>query len=286
MCQVHRVRSLGTRGHVFLEIMHQATARDSQLGPAKAAKAYVDAQADCVLMPLHRRGLTRRFYGDLQAEAAARGDDAQGGLAMAVLRRLFAVEGEQLLEEMLSAVLGTADPDQQSGQGPDAPEPASWAKVLKVPASCQPHAPSAAKAEHPCTSHDVVTVGDAIESRDSGESSKPSVLQLAVSSAPVPVPERSGCGAGPSQVPQAVASPGSSLSQAASLGSMPASRLWRQSTGATVGAGRRGATAMLPLAQLAVRGLGQTAFALHFTHKLQRTLMSRSHDHVQMSRLK
>lgn len=211
----------------------------------------------------------RRFYGDLRAEAAACGADAQAGLAMAVLQRLFAVEGEQLFGEMLSAVLGTADPEQESGQGPDAPEPASWAKVLKVPASCQPQAASAAKAEHPCTSHDVVTVGDAIESRDSGGSSKPSVLQLAVPSAPLPVPERSGCSAGPSQVPLAVASPGSSLSQAASLGSMPASRLWRQSTGATVGAGRRGTTAMLPLAQLAVRVMGQTAHALPFTAELQ-----------------
>lgn len=223
----------------------------------------------------------RRFYGDLRAEAAACGDNAQAGLAMAVLQRLFAVEGEQLLAEMLSAVLGAANPDHESGHDPDAPEPASWAKVLKVPASCQPQAQSAAKAEHPCTSHDVVTVGDAIESRDSGESSKPSVLQLAVPSAQVPVPEGSGCGAGPSQVPQAAHSPGSSLSQAASLGSVPASRLWRQSTGATVGAGRRGTTAMLPLAQLAVREMGQTPCTLSFTRKLQRTLMSHSHDHLQ-----
>ena len=63
-----------------------------------------------------------QYFGDLKAQAVEGGEEARAGLATDVLHRLFALEGEVVLEEMLSVVLGGEDAGRQIGQR-------NWCKV-------------------------------------------------------------------------------------------------------------------------------------------------------------
>lgn len=65
-------------------------------------------------------------------------EEGRAGLAMSVLQRLFAREGESALEEMLEAVL---DGEAEGHSGKD-----SWCKVIRVPFSCHQEATPARKA--------------------------------------------------------------------------------------------------------------------------------------------
>ena len=67
-----------------------------------------------------------QYFGDLKAQAVAGGKEARAALAMDVLHRLFVLEGETVLEEMLSAVLGCEDASgRQDGQR-------NWCKVQRA----------------------------------------------------------------------------------------------------------------------------------------------------------